>query len=573
MNKQLLNRYLFIFSKYLVIPLIIITVFLFAYQAFTVLYYSGVGYGGVAYEWGKKGITGIPLEYLLVTISYYLNFSILKDNRYRHFLALLPIAGFYFFYDYYFISFGKVFKICDFSELPELIDVLPFWQIVLYITILLHILFVIYINLTRIWQRYILPLAFIIIVLFTITIKPLWYLEGIVKPIATFSETPWSDQNTAQNGYLTTLLYFEAMMTNSKNTAKQIYGDGIAYEKSQEQLTQFLKEKTKPRNIHIIVLESFFNPALFDKINYNITPYSKKFLTLLGNNESAVISPVFGGHTAQAEFEVLCGVPALHKYSSIEFNSFTGESVFCVPQLLKNIGYRVIASNSYKPSFFNAINAYKGIGFDEIYFPKQFVPMSDTYISLVDKEKYIFDGDLFNQNLAFIKEHLDKKDNKPIFNYILGVYGHMPFDINTKRHPMILKAKANKKSLNEEYHRAINQIYYRTEALANYLEQLIKLDPNSLIMVMGDHVPKLGGAGFYKDMAYRHTEEKGHHKPSAFFIINGEFVKKPDIHQYDLMTLMFDYLTDKQYCKEYPCERTKDILEYQYNMDMARALR
>jgi phosphoglycerol transferase MdoB-like AlkP superfamily enzyme len=575
MNKQFIIKYLFTLTKYILIPLAIITSFLFGYQTLTILY-GGVGYGGVAYGWGKQGIAGIPLEFLLITITYYLLFFILKDNRYRHFLALLPIIGFYVFYDYYFISFGKVFKICDFSELPELIDVLPFWQMVLYITILLHIFFIIVVNLNKLWYRYLLPLVIIISITLIIAIKPLWYLDGLVKPIAAFGDSPWSDQNTAQNGYLTSLLYFEGMMANSKSIAKEIYGDGVAYEKSQEQLTQFLKEKSRARNIHIIVLESFFNPAFFKKIAYNAPIYAKNFSTLLGNNESSVISPVFGGHTAQAEFEILCGVPALHKYSSIEFNSFTGENVFCVPQLLKNTGYRVIASNSYKPSFFNAINAYKGIGFDEIYFPRQYTPKSNTYLSLVDNTKFIFDGDLLPQNLEFVKKHLQQDKPAPLFNYLLGVYGHFPFDMDEKRHPMRIKASDNKKMLNSEFQRAVNQIYYRSEALANYLQQLIKLDPNSLIIVMGDHVPKLDGTPFYKAMGWRSNYndiEDGIHRPSAFYIANGQFVKKDDLHQYDMMTMMFDYLTEQQYCKAYPCQRNNELLEYQYNMDMARALK
>jgi len=572
MKKTSIVAYLLILTKYLFIPITLIIVFLLGYQTLSILY-GGVGYGGVAYGWGIKGILGFPVEFFLVIVCYYMVFFILKNNHYRYFLALLPIIGFYLFYDYYFISFGKVFKICDFSELPELIDVLPFWQIALYVTILLHVFFIIGINLNKLWYRYVLPAFIIISLILLIAIKPIWYLEGLVKPFAAFGDSPWSDQNTAQNGYLTSLLYFEAMMANSKAIANEIYGDGVAYEKSQDELTQFLKEKGKPRNIHIVVLESFFNPALFEKITYNDLIYAKEFSTMLNNHESAVISPVFGGHTAQAEFEVLCGVPALHKYSSIEFNSFTGDSVFCVPHLLKNMGYRVVASNSYKPSFFNAINAYKGIGFSEIYFPRQYAPKSNTYMSLVDQEKYIFDGDLFEQNLAFVKEHLAQKDHPPMFNYLLGVYGHLPFTLDEKRHPVRLKAKVNKKPLNDEYQRATNQIYYRTQALAAYLEKLIKLDPNSLIIIMGDHVPKLAGTQFYKDMGYRHNEEAGFHKPPAFYIVNSQFVKKDDTHQYDLMTIMFDYLTDNQYCKNYPCQRSHEVLEYQYNMNMARALR
>ncbi|MDD1606586.1 MAG: LTA synthase family protein [Methylococcaceae bacterium] len=566
MNKQLMVKYLLILAKYLFIPIAIIIVFLLGYQRLSDMY------GGI-YGWDKGAIKLVPLEFFLVTISYYMLFFVLKNNRYRYFLALLPIILFYVFYDYYFVSLGKVFKLCDLSEIPELIDVLPFWQIALNITILLHVVFILVINLTRVWYRYLLPVFIIVGFFVMVSIKPVWYLDGLFNPFSKFGVTQWSDQATAQNGYIASMLYFEASMTNSKALANELYGDGIEYEKSQTQLAEFLKEKNNKRNIHVILMESFFNPQLFAKISYSDAIYAKEFSAMLTNHENAVISPVFGGNTAQAEFEVLCGVPALHKYSSIEFNSFTGDDVFCIPRLLKSVGYRVVASNSYKPSFFNAVNAYKGIGFNEIYFPRQYAPKSNTYMDLVDKEKYIFDGDLFEQNLAFVKSHLEQKDHPPIFNYLLGMYGHLPFTMNENRHPIRLTAKAGKKVMNDEFQRAANQIFYRTQALANYIQKLTKLDPNSLIIIMGDHVPTLGGIQFYEKMAYRNNEEDSIHKPSAFYIINSKFVKKDGLHQYDLITMMFDYLTDNQYCKTYPCQRTHEVLEYQYNMDLARALR
>lgn len=567
MKTQSPSAYLFIIAKYLLLPIALTISFLLSYQSLSIQY-NGVGYG-----FGEIKLSGFPLEVILVTVSYYLLFFVLKNNRYRHFLALLPIISFYLFYDYYFFSFGKIFKLCDIWELPELIDVLPFWQIALYVIILLFIFFIIGINLTKRWHRYFLPALLITLTIFFITIKPALYLESVFKPYAFFGETVWSDQDTAQNGYITSLLFFDASMANSKIIANEVYGDGVEYEKSQDELIAFLKEKNQARNVHIVLLESFFNPTLFKKISYNDSVYGEKFSEMLGNNESAVISPVFGGFTAQAEFETLCGVPALHKYSSIEFNSFTGASVFCMPQLLKNTGYRVVATNGYKPSFFNTINAYKGVGFDEIYFPKQYAPKRDTYLSLVDQEKYIFDGDLFAQNLAFVKAHLEQKDAPPLFNFVLGVYGHLPFSIDEEKHPLRLKATSNRKKLDDEYHRASNQIYYRTQALATHLKQLIALDPHSLIIVMGDHVPKLAGTQFYKSMGYRNNEADNIHKPPAFFIVDGNFIKKDTLHQYDLMPFIFNYITDNQYCSKYPCQRKKDVLEYQYNMAMARALK
>ena len=547
--------------QYLIVPMSSLTLFLLAYQPLS------KWYGGVTYTWK------MPLEFFWVTVIYYSMFFILKHNRYRILVSLLPIVFFYVFYDYYFTSFGNVFKICDLSEVPELIDVLPFWQTTLYVAILLHIFFIIAINLTFIWYRYLLPFFLILLMTIIVEVNPDWYLSDLFEPYAIEGVTPWSDKDTAHNGYFTALLYFQATLKKSQDIADEFYQNSAEYEATQKKLIEFIKAKQNARNIHVIIMESFFNPQLLKKVSFNNSVYAKEFVDLVGDKESSVISPVFGGKTSQAEFETLCGVPALHRYMAIEFNAFTGNGeAFCVPTILKNAGYRVIANNAYKPNTFNTLHAYKGIGFDELYFPKQFAPKRTTYINLVDDYKFMFDGDLFKQNLEFIKAHLEKKDHAPLFNYMLGTYGHMPFDMDNKRHPMILTAMVSNNKLDDEFQRVTNQVYYRTQALADHLKELIKLDPHSLIIVIGDHLPKLSGMKFYNDMAYRNHETDYIHKPFALYILDGQVVKKPDIHDYDLITLMYDYITDNQYCKNYSCQRKLEDLEYQYNMNMARAL-
>lgn len=553
-----------IINHYLLIPLISISGLLLAYSKLSVVI------GGIGHGFGKGLLTEIKLELLLVALSYYAIFFSLKSNRYRHALSLLPVLAFYLFYDYYFISFGKVFKFCDVSELPELIDILPAWQLSSYSLIVVGLMLLLIIN-TRIrWQSAILPVTLLTTLLIITVINPNNYLR-LFKTVSSFSVTDWSDEYTAQNGYISAVLYFAANMSHAKTEANNIPDTDLAYEQSQAQLMQFLAEKGNHHNVHIILLESFFNPKSFSRIHYNGAPYHSEFTTLIKQQESVVISPVFGGFTAQAEFEVLCGVPALQKYNSVEFNGFTGAKTFCLPSLLQD--YRGVASNSYKPNFFNTPNADKGMGFKEIYFPQQYASNSNTYLSLVDDEKFMFDGDLFTQNLQFVKHHITTEARKPLFNYVLGVYGHMPFTINETRHPRLLKAQLHNKILNDEYQRAVNQIVYRTQALAYYLTALIKLDPHSLIIVMGDHVPRLGGTPFYQTMGYRNNSQDSIHKPPAFYIVNARFIKKQELHQYDIMNVIFNYLTDNAYCHVYSCQRSQQNLLNSYRSIMARALK
>lgn len=519
--------------NYIVIPVVSVLLFLGNYNTVSETV-NGVGYGALSH---------IKLELVFAFIVYYALFFAIKDNWKRYIFSILPIILFYGFYDYYFISFGKIFKFCDASELPELFDVLPLWQIVVYLSVLILPLFIIVANFSNRKQRWLAPLATTGLILLFTTFKPDWYLS-LFDAVSSFGITQWSDQNTAQNGYFSSTVYFEAKMASDKRTAYALYGDGSAYEKTRDEIAQFLAGKGNTHNIHIIVLEGFINPKWLSKVNFSSPIFDKQFADLINNKESALISPVFGGYTAQAEFEVLCGVPALHKYSSIEFNSFTSNPTFCLPGILQQTGYRAVVSNGYKPNFFNEANAYEGVGFGEVYFPRQYAPSRNTYLSLVDSTQYIFDGDLFNQNIEFVKKHLSEKNNKPILNYVLGVYGHLPFKLDEKRHPLLIKATLNNRKISDELDRVSNQIHYRSQALAIYLKELIEIDPHSLIIVTGDHLPRLGGTEFYKNLNWRNNIEDAIHQPSSFFIVDGNVVQKNTMHQYEVINLIFDRLTD-----------------------------
>ncbi|HEY8097155.1 MAG TPA: LTA synthase family protein, partial [Methylobacter sp.] len=67
-----------------------------------------------------------------------------------------------------------------------------------------------------------------------------------------------------------------------------------------------------PRNIHIVLLESFWDPNTLKKAKYKQNPLSPEFRELWKSAEySHALVPVFGGFTANSEFEVLCGFPVV----------------------------------------------------------------------------------------------------------------------------------------------------------------------------------------------------------------------------------------------------------------------
>jgi len=527
----LLNRYSF---------------FLLGLYFYTVFIASrgGLDTGSFFWHW-------IELFFLLYFYTYF--YLILKPGMWRPLLAAIPILISYFIQDLYFLVYGKVLRLIEVLELPELLQVIPFSYIIL---IAVFIILPVAVFAARINYKNLRPILLgavpIISLVLLIVISPTAYTDfvrsagnGVVK---------YSDAASVENnGRFTMLAFSEAERYHSLSMTEP-YRDRLEYEQMVNTRSDELKQTSNQRNVHMIVLESFLDPRLFKRARFDRNPAHPDFEKLFGKDTGLSRSPVFGGATAQAEFEVLCGVPALEKLSSVEFNVFTGSPVFCLPGMLNRVGYRALASNAYKPNFFNARPAYEGMGFSEIHFPQEYTATDDSYISTgnVSEEGFMFDEELFDQNLAYVKKILKENQNKPLFNYVMTIYGHTPHILDPKLRPELITISS--KYPDDHLQRAANQFYYRTQAIANYVNALIKLDKNSLIILVSDHVPPLrNGPNTYRALNYAGNIKNAYYYNPLMIIENGRVLKLKNIRHFDLPDIVYNYITDGAYCRKGSC--------------------
>jgi hypothetical protein len=245
-----------------------------------------------------------------------------------------------------------------------------------------------------------------------------------------------------------------------------------------------LPRKVNPRrNVHLILLESFWDVNLLEATGLSQDPIDPEFRALwdaAGN--SRIMSPVFGGYTANAEFEVLCGFPVTE--DAVFFEGWLRRDVPCLPRHLGADGYRTIVSHPNVAAFWNRVNAYDRLGFD-------------TYWSLTDFElddmngEFLSDTSLYRQVMEKIDPLLEA--DTPVFNYILTYFGHLDYPLNAHRPNQVSSTSEN--GLLERY---ANTLYYKSRELMAFLKELRRRDPDGLIVLFGDHLPFLGPnfAGF-----------------------------------------------------------------------------
>jgi phosphoglycerol transferase MdoB-like AlkP superfamily enzyme len=486
------------------------------------------------------------LPYLIVAYAALL--YLMRPNRWRILIAALPIIALYLVIDLRFVFMHSVFKLDELLLLPEGLNVSPIWvgigawgALVFWLTAFVK-------NIKRHPDELALPLLILALALappVTAYAMPRQFLKmadriglGII---------PWSDRLTsAVMGRTTALFLFAA----TKRKALEDLAQRPIADDPDRNPVLLINSLSNPRNIHILVLESFLDPQRFSALEFRTPPAPSRFDALRADMHITT-SPVFGGGTAQVEFEILCGVPAFELYSPAEFSMFTGAPTACLPNLLAAAGYRTIATQSYEPDFFNSEKAYQSIGFEETNFPSLYAEERKTYLKYETPDSYIFDGDLLSQNLLYVEKLV--ADGKPFLNYVLGTYGHLPHKIDTSRFPSKVDVVGVKPG--SQAYLAIQQFYYRAGAVADYIHKLREMDPDSLIVVTSDHLPPLdAGPWTYETLGYSLRDE-GEYRQNIwlYFGPDSNNAAWPD-HDYEFMDFILDILTEERICNLMVCK-------------------
>ena len=229
-----------------------------------------------------------------------------------------------------------------------------------------------------------------------------------------------------------------------------------------------------PRNVHVILLESFFDPVSLGPDWVPDDPFPPELRALWAETgNSLALSPVFGGYTANAEFEALCGFPVTE--NAVFFEGWLRREAPCLPSLLADAGYRTVASHPNVPGFWNRTHAYRLTGFEE-YLSKASFDTTDSVGS------FMLDHAFYEQ----VFERLGTGDERPVFNYMLTYHGHLPYPSSPAYPDRV--APGREAPLLNGY---LNHLWYKSRDLVERLEVLRAEDPDALIVAFGDHLPFL----------------------------------------------------------------------------------
>jgi len=497
--------------------------YLFASMLLILLYielsHYFVNCGGIS---SKIKSLEIPFLFILLSLLYFPAKSLYKTILF----AVIPIIGLYLMYDIFYYFLARSPRVSDIVNVAVIKDFslpisLGFFAMVL--LIVGSIFYLIYSYKKRVSPKdFYITLLIKILAIFSLLyfLNSEFFQKYFFKRFNYFS---WSQSRTIRkNGRFSSFLYYHYKHKNAKKKLLTFKEKNINVNKILFKNIS-LKEKS---NIYIVILESFIDPRLIKNATFNRTPLAKNMQKyLINRNFSYTISPIYGGGTSQAEFEILTAIPALAKVNSIEFNSLEGNQIPGFVNLLKQNGYHTYANIATFSGYYNSKDAYKSIGFDNI----DFLEESRDFTKR-EGDKHIFDGDVYN----YIIKKIDKKYyKKPYLLYLLGMYGHFPYDRNKKLRPDIIKTNYKDKRISK----IANQFYYRTKALGEYIDKILLKDPHSIIFVSSDHLPPLLNHG----VEYKRTSKEN----IALLLVNGKAVDIDGFNYYEIPRIIINLLNNK----------------------------
>lgn len=237
-----------------------------------------------------------------------------------------------------------------------------------------------------------------------------------------------------------------------------------------------------PVNIIVVMNESFSDLAEVFDLETNADPLPF-FHSLTENTiRGTAWSSVFGGTTANSEYEFLTGnTMAFLPEGTVPFHMYVGEEEPNLGAQLGGLGYRTVFMHPYLSSGWNRRAVYPSFGFDEIYFQNDFTDVSYMRNYITDQSNY--------ENL--VRRYEEKEDGEPLFIFNVTMQNHSAYNVpwtGLDKTVWLTGDMEGRYSTVDQYLSLLRQSDSALEHLIGYFSQV---EEPTMILVFGDHQPQV----------------------------------------------------------------------------------
>lgn len=259
-------------------------------------------------------------------------------------------------------------------------------------------------------------------------------------------------------------------------------------------------------NIIMIFSESFWDVDKQNEVKFN-RPITSNLNKLKQDGIYAeMISPSFGGVSANVEYEVLTGsnlgffsegyIPYMQLINNSDYYVAPYVSTF-----LKENNYKTQLVSTWKSTLFNCQNVYEYMGIDETSYVSDFKNPDEKGGRISEKE--------------IVDRIIDTLNSKPkgqkIFNMSLTAQTHMPYYLDRyDEYDISIESSPLSDTLNGIFQCYAQGVYDADKELGRLYDFIQTYDEPTIIIFYGDHLPYLNtsnGEDVYKELNYFNTDD------------------------------------------------------------------
>ncbi len=266
--------------------------------------------------------------------------------------------------------------------------------------------------------------------------------------------------------------------------------------------TEYKYAENAQNKPHIIMVmgEAFSDLSENDNLDFSgYTDPIKNFKRLCAEEDSIsgrIVVPNFGGGTSDTEFDVLTGYPTRYLGNTLASYSFVNKQTDSLAWIFKNMGYDTLALHPGYSWFYDRINVYKHLGFDEFIHLDSFDPETQN------KGGYISEAACMDKLI----EEIDKgiASDNPLFTFCVTIQNHGPYDEKYNEDYDNFKTDVPltdlEKTLLDNYFEGTKDADYELNRLVEHIKAI---DEPIVLIYFGDHLPGFSnGTAFFDILDY-----------------------------------------------------------------------
>ncbi|UKS30764.1 sulfatase-like hydrolase/transferase [Paenibacillus sp. HWE-109] len=287
-------------------------------------------------------------------------------------------------------------------------------------------------------------------------------------------------ENTATNGYaFATVLNTKSMLNDKREGYDDKAVEAIVSQTPKPIKAGDSDTPIKP-NVIVVLSEAFWDPTVIKGATFSKDPIPFFHKLQQQGTSGTMLSPQYGGGTANVEFEVLTGNSMRFlPQGSIAYNQFITNEVDSLASIYARQGYTSTAISPFYNWYFNSNRIYKDFGFSKYIPIEYFKPnYSGPYIADHEVAANIIHATELSEGPDFI--FANTMENH--FHFYPGKFPKNNFDVSGDM-------SASSRGMLETLAQGINASDNMLKELVEYYEK--KNEP-TIIAFWGDHLPALG---------------------------------------------------------------------------------